>query len=41
MKRPNFTIAGLMTALLFVAVGCMALRGPTPLMASAAFTFTE
>ena len=40
MKRPTFTIAGLMTAVLFVAVACMALRGPMPLMASCVFTFT-
>ena len=39
MKRPTFTIAGLMAAILFVAVACMALRGPTPLMASVVFTF--
>jgi hypothetical protein len=38
MKRPTFTIASLMVAVLFVAVGCMALRGPTPLMASAVFS---
>ena len=38
MKRPTFTIASLMVAVLFVAVGCMALRNPTPLMASAVFS---
>ena len=38
MKRPTFTIASLMVAVLFVAVGCMALRGPTPLMASVVFS---
>jgi hypothetical protein len=38
MKRPTFTIASLMVAVLFVAVGCMALRGPTPLMASMVFS---
>ena len=40
MKRPAFTIASLMVAVLLVAVGCMALRGPTPVMASAVFSLT-
>jgi hypothetical protein len=38
VKRPTFTIASLMVAVLFIAVGCMALRGPTPLMASVVFS---
>ena len=27
MKRPTFTISSLMVAVLFVAVGCMAMHG--------------
>lgn len=38
MKRPTFTIAGLMVAILLVAASFAALRRPTPLMASLVFS---
>jgi hypothetical protein len=38
MKRPVFSIASLMVSILFVAMACMALSRPTPLVASAVFS---
>ena len=36
MRRPTFT--SLMASVLFVALGCVAMRNPTPLLASAVFS---
>ena len=38
MRRPTFTIASLMVSVLFVALACVAMRNPTPLLASVVFS---